>query len=453
VLTSTKFQLFLKLNTSNSAPKEELARKTAIIVQQRLETRNLVIAHCLDMSQLNHLHSIIEHEEDEEQIKQIGSRKEEAEGAQLAIEAAPNYSSSTALIKQPIILSELDATLNRIQQSPKDMIKISESVIDPLVHQWTRLHEFPSSTIQNFYELHAISSYQDGFYNTEGNSPENQLVETTTADLRKDHAIATKEETARRKEKYAGLQPTISERSSGEEDDYAHRIPKKRPPTRHVIDSSSGSSDSEPEVPCRRRRSYPDATNDRTSRYPPPGLAPPQRYANSDERRSVDRGGSNFPIGTPSPISPPRSPESQRSVLSPAQGQYQRSYTSPLPPLYTSNVQNPYSPHSPHSPHQNPLFRPPAYQNYTQPQQHPPNYAPRYPAPQGYPNVAPPQPRRRPEDDRATRSPSSPSERSRRSVDEGKKAERSRRTKNAARGAVGGGVISGLWETLEGLEF
>ena len=392
---------------------------------------------------------------------------------QLTIKATPEYSSSSPLIKLPIVsLGELDTTLNQIKESPKDMLRISESVIDPLLNRWTRWQEFHdwletrppsrySPTVQNLHESDDDKPrYRDDFHDRE-ESPRDYYLEGTTTDWRKPHSIEAKEEAARLRKKYAGLQPSISVESSDAEDNHAHRRPKKRAPSRHVIDSSSETSDSESELPRQQRRSNTEAVNRKRSRYLPQRPSPSQSYANGGEKRGSFGGrSSSSPSGTPnstprSSMSASRSPGVQRPVTNPVQGRFHRTCTAPLLQLHTSNAPNPHAPNSPYSPSSNTSLQHSAYQNYSQPQHSPQNYAPRYMAPQGYQMAVPPQPRPGSQDGKAARSPSRYSGHtmhSRRSVEDLKKADRSQRKKNVARGALGGGAISGFMEALEGLE-
>ncbi len=448
----------------------------------------MVIVRCLHMDRLEHLYTDAQYEEAEEQNKQIEQRTDRgADSTQLTIEATQEYSLSSALIKLPnVSLGELDTTLNQIKESPKDMLRISESVIDPLLDRWTRWQEFHdrletrspsrySPTVQNLHETDDVKpGYRDDFYDR-GESPRDYHLEGSTADWRKLHLITAKDEAARPGKSNAGLQPSISVKSSDTEDSHAHRRPKKRAPSRYVIDSSSETSDSESELSRQQRRSIAGVVNEKRSRYPPQRHSPSRSYANDSGRRgSIDVRSNTSPNSTPnstprSSVSAP-SPGVQRPVTNPVHGQYQHGYTSPLLPLNTSNAPNPYTPnpyapnpytpnpytpHSPYSPSSNTSPQLPTYQNYNQPQHYPQNYPPRTMPPQSYRMAVPSQPRTGPQDGKAAQSSSRYSGntiKSRRSVEDLEKDDRSQRKKNLARGALGGGAITGLWEALEGLD-
>ncbi|ERF72121.1 hypothetical protein EPUS_02912 [Endocarpon pusillum Z07020] len=484
-LESLKMSLLLMLQilqlgklmaaTPQSEQKEEVAVKNDIIAQERAETQNLVIVRYWQINRLDRLYTAAEHEEAEDRKKQIEGRNNgNAENSQLAIEAPPEYSISTALIKLPIVsLGELDATLNQIRESPREMLRVSESVIDPLLGRWTRWQEardrqgvrlgsryMPS--VHNLYESDEEKARQYNDFHDREDSSGGYYLEGTTTDWRKPHSAAAKQEAAKLRKKYAGLQPSISVESSDAEDNQGPRRPKKPPPSRHVIDSSTETSDSERDQPRQRRSSYADSSNDKRSRYLAQRPNPPPMYGNGGDARANAGGRNNSsPNGTPqspprSSISAPRSPGAHRPMTTPVQTQYSHAYTSPLPPVHTSNAPNPYAPHSPYSPNPNSSLHPPAYQgHYNNPQQYPPRYMP----PQGYRVPVAPQQRPFSREEKRPRSPSrhsGHSVHSQRSIEELKKAERNRKHKNlgrsATKGVLGAFALDGFLEALEGLE-
>jgi hypothetical protein len=453
--------------------KEEVALKNDMIAQERAETQNLVIVRYWQINRLDRLYAAAEHEEAEDRKKEIEQKSSgTTENPQLAIEAPPEYSTSTALIKLPIVsLGELDTTLNQIRESPRDMLRVSESVIDPLLERWTRWQEIrdrPEQRASNRYapSVHNLHESDEekpklyGDFHDREESPRGYYLEGSTTDWRKPHSIAAKQEAKKIKQKYAGLQPSISVESSDAEDNQRPHSRKKSAPSRHVIDSSSDTSDSEPELPRRRRKSNVDGSYDNRSRYPPQRPSPSHSYGNGGETRTNFGGRhSSSPNGTPqstprSSISAPRSPGVNRPMTNPVQNPYYHAYSSPLPPIHTSNAPNPYGPPTPYSPNANASLQPPAYPGYNNPQNYPPRHMP-----QGYRMSVPPQQRPPSQDGKNARSPSrhsGHSVHSQRSIEDLKKAERIRKQKNMTKGAtkgiLGAGAIAGFLEALEGLE-
>lgn len=449
--------------------------KSDMIAQERAETQNLVIVRYWQINRLDRLYAAAEQEEAEDHKKEIEQKSSGTPNNSLPVlEAPPDYSTSTALIKLPIVsLGELDTTLNRIRESPKDMLRVSESVIDPLLNRWTRWQEIRdrhdarpcgryTPSVDDLYESDEDKARHSGDLHDGEESARGYYLEGNTTDWRQPHSTAAKQEAVKLKKKYAGFQPSVSVESSDAEASQGHRRPPRRSPSRYVIDSSSDTSDSEPGLPPQRRKSNAEASHDRRSRNPHQRSSLSQSYANGGDTHATfgGRNGSS-PNGTPhstprSSISAPRSPGLHRPMTSPVQNQYHHAYTSPLPPVPTANAPNPYAaPHSPYSPNPIPSLQPPPYQAYNNAQHHPPRYMP----PQGHRLPMPPHQRSLPLDAKPPRSPSRQSGhgvRSNRSNDDLKKAERNRKhknlTKSATKGVLGAGALAGFLEALEGLE-
>lgn len=448
-------------------------------MQERVEAQNFVIVRYWQNTKLDRLFAAAEREEDEDRKQQIEQKSSSgSDKAQLAIEAPPDYSTSTALIKLPnISLGELDTTLNRIRESPKDMLRVSESVIDPLLNRWTRWYEVREQLaaqlnsrsrpfVHNTYESSGGPSESNGDVHEREETRRGHYLEGTTTDWRKPHSVAATQEAAKLRKKYASLQPSISVEGSDGEDDHGHQPPKKAAPSRHVIDSSSETSDSEPEIVRQRRKSNAEASYDKRPRHPPQQSNLSHSYGHSGDAHASFGGrhhssSNGTPQSTPrSPLSAPRSPGAHRPMTSPVQNQYHHAYTTPAP-IHTAIPPNQYTPHSPYTPHStipNASLYPPNYPGYNpSPQAYPQRYMP---AP-GYrlaTQMAPQRPRSR--EGNAPRSPSRHSghsaHSSQRSNEETRRAERNRKhknmTKGAAKGVFGAGALAGFLDALEGLE-
>ncbi|KAK2813205.1 hypothetical protein FQN50_000883 [Emmonsiellopsis sp. PD_5] len=106
-----------------------------IIQEERAETQNMVIIRYWAINRLDRLYDLavresMEHRHIEENLR-IPS---------LQFNGTVTQTSSTTVNRLPVIsLGELDSSLAPIRQSPKDMVRISAKVIDPLIAHWTRL--------------------------------------------------------------------------------------------------------------------------------------------------------------------------------------------------------------------------------------------------------------------------------------------------------------------------
>lgn len=464
------------LAPKNSDQKEDGGINDEMIAQERAETQNLVIVRYWQISRLDRLYAAAEDEEAEERQNAIQHKSNgTADKPQLAIEAPPEYSTSTALIKLPIVsLGELDSTLNQIRDSPRDMLRVSESVIDPLLNRWTRWQEIRDQqatrpvnryapSVHNLYETDEDDPKDYGDYQDREDSIRGYYLEGVTTDWRKPHSAAAKQQAANLRKKYAGFQPSISVDSSDAEDNQGARKPKKPASSRHIIDSSTDTSESEPEL-LRRRKSKAEGYNQNRSRHPLQNPHRSQLYGNSGDARA-NPGGRNIsspndtPQSTPrSSISAPRSPGAHRPMTSPVQNQqnqYHHAYTSPLTPIYSPSPPNPYAQNNPYSANPHLPIQAPSYQGYNNTVQYPPRPMP----PQGYRMPKVPVQRPVSRDGKRPRSPtrhSGPSVGSQRSTGDLGVAERNRSRKNLAKGAtkgvLGAGALAGFFEALEGLE-
>ena len=439
------------------------------------------------MNRLDRLFNAAEQEDAEDNPSRRGQETKQRNGEhrQLAIEAPPDdYRPSTALIRLPIVsLGELDQKLSQIKESPRDMLRVSAGVIDPLLDRWTRWQEIReewadrsrspyAASVQNFYEPGGISSTQPIDIEDRDGNPRGYYLEGTTTNWREPHSSAARQQAAQRRKQYAGFQPSVSDGSSSEEDERRQpdHQPKKQAPSRNVLDSGSDTSQSEPDSPRQRRMSSNTQTSTGpTLRYPTSSPRSPQPYSHSYDGRASFVGRT----ASPSPRNPPPRFRSSFSVPHPGQSvpqpavqpvppnnYYQPPYTSPLPPLHTSNVANPYASSQPYSTPINASLQPPPHSHPYPGRQngmsfYPPRYAPR----QGYrgpiQGQVPPSPR----DFKPPRSPSrlsGRSSRSQRSTDDTRKEERARRQKNmkksATKGILGASAIGVFLEALEGLE-
>ena len=358
----------MKLLTYGSESKEDVNTKEDVISTERAETQNIIIVRYWAISRLDRLFHAAEQEDLEERRAEIEEKNQSlvANGQpQLTLEAPPDSPISTALMRLPVVsLGELDQALNGIKESPRDMIRVSDSVIDPLLDRWTRWHEVkeqrehrPEShegrqdsvprytpSVDDLYEDH---DHPRGFYQ----EPESQetardhglYLEGTTTDWRQPHSAEARREAARLRRQYQTFQPSVEHGIDDDgEDHHSVKPPSKaKPPSRHVIDSSSSSSlsssDSEIEKPRQRRRR-------RRSSASLSG-----KSHNSDKQKSY-RDSANLTRYGSSPATTGSTPRS--SIGSPYSPHPQRphflhSASSPLPPLHTGNVPNPYQPPPP----------------------------------------------------------------------------------------------------------
>ena len=374
----------LMANTSKTDTQEEVLMRTTAIQQERMETQNMVVVRYWQVNKMDRLFEAAEEEEEQSQDHQIGNGErttdfellenggsEASSSTQLTVTSPTEAQSgfpSNQLVKLPIAsFGELDQRLHRIKQSPKDMVQVSDEVIDPLLERWTNWHHVreqrhareasggSSRFAPSVYNLNEDDEDRPVHqkYPEREESPRGYYIEGQTTDWRKPQSAAARREALKLKKKYTGFQPSVSVDSSDVEDSPGSKGSKKRSTKRHVINSSSDTESSDAPEPTkdtrRRRRSSGSPTTEKKQPRFPEGPPLSQSYNQP--------GSSYVPKFTVSPGSTPRSsvsnpapPYSPYIPHRPGAMPYQHpppgmhhSNSSPLPPIHTSNAPLPHS--------------------------------------------------------------------------------------------------------------
>lgn len=341
---------------------------------------------------------------------------------QLAIEAPPEEEKS--LVQLPVnLLGELEHNLEPIRSSPKDMLRTSDAVIDPLLESWTIWHEMrekrharnssnSSRYAPSVQDLPEDGERDDDYHDQD--SPRGHFLEGSTTNWRQPHSAKARSEAVQQRKRWSALQASVSAESSDADESPGSKTSRRKAPTRHILDSGSSDS-SEDELPARPRRSSGGqipAERRSTGDMPPTAHS----YTAGQTRNPVSGGG--FP--SPRPPMPP-SPQVHRPGM-------HHATTSPLPPINTNNPPNPYVPGYP------------TYQTA--------RYAPRMAIPVPRPVSRDGKPR-----SPSRLGPSAPLHR--RNSHEERKGSKKTTGKNlregATKGILGAGAIGAFLEALEGL--
>ncbi|EXJ76837.1 hypothetical protein A1O3_10482 [Capronia epimyces CBS 606.96] len=504
-LESLKLSLFLMLqvielgkimaSTSRSDPPEEVALKTEAIRQERAEAQNAVIVRYWQMNNMDRLFEASRKEEEEDRTSNASASTStpqdhefslvESDSLQWTADAPPpEYAPMSALVRLPVYsLGELDHTLHQIKGSPRDMIRVSDQAIDPLLERWTKWREVRERrhnrdsgvrfvpSVQNLDEADEDDEdrpfherYEDQEENTRG-----YYLEGKTTDWRRPNSAAARQEALRRRKQYSNFQPTVSTAESDVENSPNGNASNKRTAKRHLFEmgSESESSVSEPELlqPKPRRRSSGSPPTERkisahegisashsyTAPVQPPAWITANSVSRSNRAPSVTSGQS-----TASRLSSPAyHPPGHRPWATPDQTSIHHSLSLPLPPVHTANAPNPYTPQ------QHAGF--PRYAGQPTAQFSPysaqPGAQSRYIPPSPNPTVSAARPGS--QDGKHGRSPSRLSQHSTparsyiRSEDD-KRHSREKSTKQnlregATKGLLGAGAIAGFLQALEGL--
>lgn len=450
-----------------------MAIKKEAINQERAETQNVVIIRYWQISDMDALFEACRREEEGEE--EAGERRQvtiddhngqqsvvTTRSSQLTIEAPPpEYANSTVLVKLPVpSLGELDQTLHKIKESPKDMLQVSNEAIDPLLERWTiwrEIRERRHSGIRFVPSVQNVDEEDTTYferYREREDSPRGYFLEGPTTDWRMPHSVAARYEASQRRKQYSNYQPSVSAASSDVEDSVGSKTSKKPSPGRHIIDSSPESSDPELEKAGPRRRSSGPSTTERKVQNPE-AVPLAHSYEAVQPRRASNSPGAPASLHPGFPLSGSLQHPSNvpRPYATPDQSMARHSVSAPPYPLHTTNAPNPYAGHSvPYPPHPGP-FSPYGSQHGSRP---------RYVPPTGHSPRMGTTPRPGSQDDgrAGRRSPSrlshmSPGSRSQARMEDEKKHSREQTKKSfregATKGLLGAGAIAGFLEALESL--
>lgn len=452
---------------------EQAAVKEELISGERAETQNWVIVRYWATARLDRLYDVAQKEALEEKQSEQAMLQQQP---QLAIEAPPDEN-CMALIKLPPVesLADLDTSLNTIRNSPRDMVRTSNEVIDPLLARWTRWQDEQrrqASTSSNgpppprTYNAAAYEYYSSDDDTHNGDKEERgYFLEGTTTDWRQPHSQQARAEARQKRKEYKAYQPKVEDEK--EPAGQHAKDPSRRASQRHIIDSSSDdslsdSSDSEEESRRRREdrrkrerdeKSRRDHSRNhdhhsRTSSSQRSSRKYDDKYysgsSSSEARDKLRHPSSKAPRPSATPLTiPGQHPHHlHHSVSSPIVHPSQSRNNLAPPPPYGAPGYSHAHPHSPsHSPTNSPRYvgpPPPGYPMYSPNQAYNGNgnYAP--PPPGGY-----------------ARSPSASghihSRKGERHDAETKAKDKARRHNNVKKSLLGAGALAGFMEALEGL--
>lgn len=349
--------IFRSVLKRSSDPPEVVSDKSAAIQQERAEAQNTLIVRYMQNDETDKLYQASTADDGGSQSP-IEYKNESESHAQLSTIPPPEYRPPMHLDRLPLYsLGDIDEMLSQMSKSSREMVRISDQAIDRLLDRWTRWHEVReqrhsqqrngryAATVHHIHEddlpYHERYSERDG-------SPRGYYLEGTTTDWRRPNSIEARQEYARKKKQYMGYQPSVSAQSSDQEGSPSSNSSRKRQTKKHVINSSSESSDSEvehrgsaPKTATPAFRPGPPLDRSLSSHASPssnqlPPQMPPSPAHSVKSRAPVSPQYVSHPNGRPYP--------------GPDQTSQHHSMSMPLPPIYTHNATNPYAQNGPPSP-------------------------------------------------------------------------------------------------------
>lgn len=147
--------------------------------------------------------------------------------------------SSPNMSKLPIIPLGVESSLNAVEESPKDMLRLTATVLDALLKRWIReeigqrLVSFDANTAAHYPHAYVSSGSEDGFSDDDHGSDRSDMqgyyLEGTTTDWRKPHSQDARTRAAQLRKLYSTKQAHVD---SDSEDSLSSTSSSRRKVTR-----------------------------------------------------------------------------------------------------------------------------------------------------------------------------------------------------------------------------
>lgn len=225
--------------------------------------------------------------------------------------------SDTALFKLPVISLGVDTSLSAMEDSPKDMLRLTEAVVESLLSRWVHIAghrrlgapDTFNGQGANLPRVYVSSENDDDSGNEfEGHRIRGYYLEGTTTDWRRPHSQEARHQAARLRKQYSGIQARVESDSEGSEDSMSQNERPKNPRRPSVTSSASDHAPEQGQTPSPSRRhndsrSIPQATHTpfqpQSSQARPIPMTKPQQYNSgwSADRTSTSPRSPKAPTG------------------------------------------------------------------------------------------------------------------------------------------------------------
>ncbi|KAJ5586921.1 uncharacterized protein N7459_002686 [Penicillium hispanicum] len=440
---------FVKL-TFNGVDNNSLGTEDGI-AQEKAETQNMIIVRYWSLKRLDRLWDLVEQEAleaaSDPTCQKINSNHFSSTASAVSLVAAATASKPTKL--HMVTFGDVDLGLSDIEQSPKDMVHLSDNATDRLLLLWApTLDSSLLNTARNSAHdvdkpspprVYVSSENEDSDPDSDSPKPRGYYLEGNTVDWRKPQSQEARQHAAELRRRYSSYQAHVEDDL---ELDKSSHCRKARSTNSQMTDSSDeGEQRSNARQPPHfnisgtRRHA-----NSLSSRHPlgqktgpsayPSGFSPPIQKVPRSQRLPPSQSGSSHVPGPQPPYKYYPNQDHNSPPRSVPMGQPNPSGAMPIPsPRGTPPTQDP------------PWTRSQGYNNsMLQPRHHPSAYPLSSSSPGSSFRHSPPR--------SVQRSPSRPNRRS--SHEEAKERERHKSlTRNATRGLAGIGAIAGFMDALE----
>ncbi|KAE8550800.1 hypothetical protein EYB25_007030 [Talaromyces marneffei] len=183
-----------------------------LIVQERADTQNMLIVRYWSTKKLDRLYELARQEAKEAQRPAVHFDSDEKK--------TTSPSNSPSLTKLPIIALGVESSLNSMEESPSDMLRLTQEVLDALLRRWIRVEA--GQSVKLMPRAYVSSGSDDGLSDDDSldrdSMPGGYYIEGVTTDWRKPHSQEARMQAAQLRKMYSDKQAHVHSDSDGSED-------------------------------------------------------------------------------------------------------------------------------------------------------------------------------------------------------------------------------------------
>ncbi|OJD12421.1 hypothetical protein AJ78_06985 [Emergomyces pasteurianus Ep9510] len=198
-----------------------------LIQQERAEAQNMIIVRYWSIYRLDRLYDLAVRE-----AMEYSSNGHESRLSNSQFNATSSQPPCTIPTRLPVVsLGNLDSSLAPMKESPKDMIRVSSKVIDPLIIRWTRVEgywELPTAEENTCRHVSFESDIENDepHNNSEERDSRGYYLEGPTSNWRQPHSQEARRQAAEIRKSYSSLQARVDSDTDGSND--SERQPRRR---------------------------------------------------------------------------------------------------------------------------------------------------------------------------------------------------------------------------------
>ncbi|EED16698.1 hypothetical protein TSTA_017720 [Talaromyces stipitatus ATCC 10500] len=182
-----------------------------LIVQERAEAQNMLIVRYWSIKKLDRLWELARQEAKEDRRSTVHFDSDEKK--------TTSSTDSPPLTKLPIIALGVESSLSSMEESPSDMLRLTQEVLDALLSRWIRVEAGQSARPPP--QAYVYSGSDDELSDDDSidrDSMHGYYLEGVTTDWRKPHSQEARVQAAQLRKMYSDKQAQVHSDSDGSED-------------------------------------------------------------------------------------------------------------------------------------------------------------------------------------------------------------------------------------------